>query len=329
MALADVDLEHVEINQASDRGAMALPAHYTPTRFAQIDRELATLRGEPIQALVAITEDREAAIARRFAAGSLLALAGDPRISDEPAMIEIPAATARLGLAPGDLDRVVAEYRHYGVKREWIEKECPDHEVALAAFRIARYPVTNLEYRRFLEATQYPEIPTSWALGCFPVAAANHPVYTVTARAADAYAAWLARTLDRPFRLPREAEWEYAAAGPEGREFPWGASFDVEHANTVELGALCTTPIGMFPRGASPFGALDMAGNVEEFVADDYAPYPGAAAIADDLLLQAGAYRIARGGSFARFADLARTRRRHGHYLRPIYAMGFRLAEDC
>jgi formylglycine-generating enzyme required for sulfatase activity len=326
--LADVDLEHVEINQISDRAAMALPEHYTPTRFAQLERELAILRGQSRRALVAAIEDREAMPSRRFAAGSLLALTGDPRITDPPAMIDIPAATVRLGLAPRDLDRVVAEYRRHGIKRAWIEKECPDHEVSLAAFRIARYPITNLEYRRFLEATHDAEMPTSWPLGCFPSAVANHPVYTVSARAADAYAAWLARKHGRRFRLPREAEWEYAAGGPEGREFPWGATFDVECANTLELGALCTTPIGMFPRGASAFGALDMAGNVEEFVADDYVPYPGATEIADDLLQQTGTYRIARGGSFARFADLARTRRRHGHYQRQIYAMGFRIAED-
>ncbi|HZJ63504.1 MAG TPA: SUMF1/EgtB/PvdO family nonheme iron enzyme, partial [Kofleriaceae bacterium] len=253
---------------------------------------------------------------------------GDPRLADAPGMIDIPGATVRIGLARDDVDRVVAAYRHCGVQRAWIEKECPEHEVEIPPFRMSRYPVTNLEYLRFLDDTRYPELPTSWAIGAFPVGCANHPVYTVTPAAADAYAAWMSRRLGRRFRLPREAEWEYAAAGPERREFPWGPVFDIECANTVELGALCTTPVGMFPRGASCFGLLDMAGNVEEYVADDYAPYPGAAPIADDLLRRAGSYRIARGGSFARFADLARSKRRHGHYDRAIYAMGFRLAES-
>jgi formylglycine-generating enzyme required for sulfatase activity len=323
-----VDLENVEINQVSDRAAMALPGSYSPTRFADIGRDVAALRGEPIEALISITESSDAPISRRFAAGTLLGLGGDPRIAGAPAMVDIPGARARIGLMPSELDRVVAAYRRYGVKREWIEKECPDHEVEIAPFRIGRYPVTNLEYRRFLEDTQYPEIPTSWAFGGFPVWCANYPVYTVSAEAADAYVAWLSRELGRCFRLPREAEWEYAAGGPEGREFPWGAEFDVECANTVELGALCTTPVGMFSRGASYFGLRDMGGNVEEYVADDYAPYPGAALIADDLLVRSGSYRIARGGSFTRFADLARSKRRHGHYNRPIYAMGFRIAED-
>jgi formylglycine-generating enzyme required for sulfatase activity len=323
-----VNLENVEINRVSDRAAMALPERYSPTRFADLGRDIAVLRGEPVEALIAVTESRDAPVSQRFAAGTLLGLAGDPRIADAPAMVDIPGGRVRIGLAPGDLDRVVAEYRRYGVKREWIEKECPAHEVDLAPYRMGRYPVTNLEYRRFLEDAGHPEIPTSWALGSFPVGCANHPVYTVSAEAADAYTAWLSRRLGRGFRLPREAEWEYAAGGPEGREFPWGTEFDIECANTVELGALCTTPVGMFPRGASSFGLLDMGGNVEEYVANDYAPYPGAATIADDLLVLSGSYRIARGGSFARFADLARSKRRHGHYHRAIYAMGFRIAED-
>lgn len=71
-----------------------------------------------------------------------------------------------------------------------------------------------------------------------------------------------------------------------------------------------------------------MAGNVEEYVADVYRPYPGGAAIDDHLSQIHGEYRVARGGSFARFRDLARTRRRHGHNpLSATYAMGFRLAE--
>jgi formylglycine-generating enzyme required for sulfatase activity len=323
-----VNLEHVEINRVSDRAAMALAESYAPTRFAQIGPDIAALRGEPIDALIAITESRDAAVSRRFAAGTLLGLLGDPRLGSAPVMIDIPGATARIGLAPSELDRVTDQLRHYGVKRAWIEKECPAHDVEIAPFRLCRYPVSNGEYRQFLEDTHYPEIPTSWELGSFPVGRANHPVYTVSAEAADAYAVWLSQRLDRRFRLPREAEWEYAAAGPERREYPWGPEFDRECANTVELGALSTTPIGMFPRGASYFGLLDMAGNVEEYVADDYAPYPGAQTIADDLLVLTGSYRIARGGSFARFADLARTRRRHGRYNRPIYAMGFRIAED-
>ncbi|HZJ67249.1 MAG TPA: hypothetical protein VFD36_27265, partial [Kofleriaceae bacterium] len=71
-----VSLENVEINQVSDRAAMALPEHYSPTRFASVAGEIAELRGEPLEALVALTEGSSAPVARRFAAGALLGLAG-------------------------------------------------------------------------------------------------------------------------------------------------------------------------------------------------------------------------------------------------------------
>jgi formylglycine-generating enzyme required for sulfatase activity len=158
---------------------------------------------------------------------------------------------------------------------------------------------------------------------------ANRPVYTVSPEAADAYVAWLAEKTGRSFRLPTEAEWEYAAAGIERREFPWGHVFDSRRVNTREGDFLCTTPVGMYPDGATPEGICDLAGNVEEFVSNDYVPYPGGRPVIDDLMQNRGSYRVARGGSFTRFRDLARTRRRHGRYQSSIYVMGFRLAEDC
>jgi formylglycine-generating enzyme required for sulfatase activity len=82
----------------------------------------------------------------------------------------------------------------------------------------------------------------------------------------------------------------------------------------------------MFPLGVAACGAADLAGNVEEYVSDDYAPYPGAPVVRDDLVVAHGNYRVARGGSFTRFRDLARSRRRHGWFPRDIYVMGFRLA---
>jgi formylglycine-generating enzyme required for sulfatase activity len=85
----------------------------------------------------------------------------------------------------------------------------------------------------------------------------------------------------------------------------------------------------MFAKGCSIFGAADMAGNVEEFVADKYAAYGASLFIRDDLVDINGEYNVARGGSFARFHDLARTRRRHGPNPCKNYAMGFRLAESA
>ncbi|QNP68664.1 SUMF1/EgtB/PvdO family nonheme iron enzyme [Streptomyces roseirectus] len=315
-------------NTLSDRAAMGLPDSFRSRSGPWPVRDHRDLLSVPAETLVAVAEDPESSFARRHAAGTVLGLIGDPRIRpDDPPMVDVPGARVRLGLAPGDVGPVTARWRHAGVIEDWIAKECPVYEVELPGFRIGLHPVTNTEYRRFLEDTGSTELPTSWRFGVHPDGFGNHPVWTVTPEAADAYAAWLSRRTGRAFRLPSEAEWEYAAAGHAGREFPWGAEFDAERANTVEAGPLTTTPIGVYPGGRSPFGVYDMAGNVEEYTADDYRPYPGGSAVADDLAVTRGTYRIARGGSFTRFGDLARTRRRHGWYERDIYAMGFRLAE--
>ena len=189
-----------------------------------------------------------------------------------------------------------------------------------------RYPVTIFEYRTFLIDSGHPHLFSTWLHE--PGLIGNLPVYGVTPADADAYAAWLSAKMGRCFRLPSEGEWEVAAGGGDGRVYPWGNDFGPDRANTLESGLLSATPVGIFPAGASPFGCLDMAGNVEEFVADCYRPYPGAQAVRDDLDPSGAGYRIARGGSFTRYRDLARCQRRHGHYSKPIYAIGFRLAED-
>ena len=313
-------------NLLSDRAAMGLPDSLVarlPHDVFDLHRDLfRTAPGE----LVRLAEDPSVLFARRYVAGSLLALLGDPRVRpDDPPMIPVPAARARLGLPREQVEQVVAAWRRVGVVTDWIAKECPEYDIELAAFRIARYPVTNAEYRRFLADTDATWLPTSWPFGSYPHDRANHPVWTLPPEAGDAYAAWLSSRTGRGFRLPTEAEWEYAAG--RGNEYPWGDGWRPAAANTVEAGPLSTTPIGIYPDGDSPFGLADMAGNVEEYVQDTYHPYPGGLPVADELLLSYGTYRIARGGSFTRYGDLARCRRRHGWYDKPIYVIGFRLAE--
>ena len=319
----------VNPNHLSLRAAMGLPDVLADRLGPDaLSRHADLLQCEPVD-LIALVESHAAPMNRRFAAGTLLAYRGDPRIQPlEPQMIRLPGARATLGLDPAQLDCVVARWRHAGVVDEWIRKECPRYHVDLAPFAIARFPVTNQEFRFFLEETGSGLLPSAWTLGTYPVHLANHPVWTITPEAADAYAAWLALRTGRAFRLPTEAEWEYAASGGEAREFPWGNEFESNRTNTVETGPLCTTPVGMYPLGRTASGIDDLAGNVEEYVADNYKPYPGGEMIHDDLRLTHGDYRVARGGSFARYGDLARCRRRHGWFRSPIYAMGMRLAES-
>lgn len=318
-----------QINILSSRKAMGLPEHYVSGVIETEQLNFEYVRKLSSTELVGIAEDPQVPFKMRYAAGTMLALAGDSRIQIfEPNMILIPESQAKIGLNWARVSEVVERYRDLGVIPSWIEKEAPQFETVVQSFKIAKYPVTNVEYLAFLKDTQYPHIPTSWQFGCFPMAHANHPVYTVSPESADAYAQWLSKKTNRQFRLPSEIEWEYAAGGSESYEFPWGEEYLDDHANTVESGILSTTPVGIFPKGNSIFGVSDLAGNVEEYVSDNYWTYPGSKKIEDDLMQTVGSsYRIARGGSFSRFRDLARCKRRHGWFPKDIYAMGFRLAE--
>ena len=276
--------------------------------------------------LASLVEDAALPLAERLAAGAVLAVTGDPRIQATPATCYVPGADVELGLALDEVARITAAWAHVGVEASWIEKEVPLHRVRLYDYWIGTYPVTNGDYRTFLRETGHEGRPATWYLGAYPWERANHPVAGLRPEDADAYAAWLTRRTGHPWRLPTEAEWEYAAKGPDGHEFPWGETFDPDAANTRETGLHTTSPVGAFPAGRSPFGACDMAGNVEEYVADVYAPYPGGRFIADHLVQSIGTYRVTRGGSFSRFGDLARARRRHGAFPGPLYPAGFRLA---
>jgi formylglycine-generating enzyme required for sulfatase activity len=324
-------IEGVLCDTMTDRERLGLPDAYMATRFEEILPEIyQKLRGKDVSDYLAMVENPSVPLVERLVAGNMLALVGDPRINVlQPEMVAIPGGDISIGLDERDIGAVMSSFTHIGLDEKWILKECPRHQVKLQNFRIAKYPVTNLEYRAFLQDSQYAELPRSWAFRRYPLERSNHPVYTVTAAAADAYTNWLSSKTGRAFRLPSEAEWEYAAGGDDGLEFPWGNEFEPDFANTVETGIFSTTPVGIFAEGNSPFGLADMAGNVEEYVQDVYAAYSDGEFISDHLVQLNGEYRVARGGCFSRLRDLARTRRRHGRNpASETYAMGFRLAED-
>ena len=164
------------------------------------------------------------------------------------------------------------------------DDERPAHTVALDGFWIDRTEVTNGQYQRCADAGDcLPPVETGsytreWYYG--NPAYDDYPVVWVTQAQAADYCAWAGGL------LPTEAEWEYAARGPEGRLFPWGDEFDGTRLNycdascatgikdeTVNDGYAETAPVGSFPSGISWCGALDMAGNVREWVADWFAYY--------------------------------------------------------
>lgn len=192
------------------------------------------------------------------------------RNSDGAVMVYVPAGEFVMGSADGDSHAQADEQ--------------PQHTIILSAFWIDRTEVTNAQYRKFVEGGGYAERdywtdagwawkeavnmiqPDCWGDNDFDQP--DQPVVCVSWHEADAYAHWAGG------RLPSEAEWEKAACGTDGRVYPWGneeptatlANFDNEVGRTA--------PVGSYPAGIGPYGALDMAGNVWEWTGSMYQSYP-------------------------------------------------------
>lgn len=130
------------------------------------------------------------------------------------------------------------------------------------SFEIAKYPVTNAQYKRFLDDVPGVEVPSGWDenLRTYPPDKANHPVVWVSLYNADAFCRWAGG------RLPNMYEWEKAARGKDGRKYPWGSKWqDGKFCNTEEAGLETTNPVDAYPLGASPYGVMDMSGNTWEW----------------------------------------------------------------
>jgi len=189
--------------------------------------------------------------------------------------------------------------------------ESPVHEVTLSTFAIDRNELTQAEYDQCISDGNCVE-PEYFD----PLAHPMYPVTNVSWEDAQAYCAWAHK------RLPTEAEWEKAARGTDGRTYPWGNEPpDCNRTNYLECHP-DTTPVGTFPTGASPFGALDMGGNVWEWVADWYgAGYYTASPAADPTGPETGGQKVRRGGSFGYAAPSIRSSNRAN--LSPESTSGF------
>lgn len=221
-------------------------------------------------------------------------------------------------------------------------REQPARAVFVPEFQITHVPVTVSQYAVFIESGAQAErrwwSPAGWDWlngasdgwgrenrhepdGWDAQRAREfHPLVGVCAYEAEAYCAWLSAQKNKALRLPTEAEWEYAARGVDGRPFPWGEAFESGLANTAEKNVSDTLAAGSLPGDTSPFGVLDMCGNVQQWTCSSYAALPSEP-------LPPGPVFVARGGSFNDTVFGARTSYRHVYpagYFFPF--LGFRMA---
>jgi formylglycine-generating enzyme required for sulfatase activity len=195
----------------------------------------------------------------------------------------------------------------------------------LDAFEIARYPVTNAQYQCFIDDDGYANGQWWQALKKPKIQASkspqgNRPRTDVDWYEATAFTYWLSDRLNETIRLPNEHEWEKAARGENGFEYPWGEGYEAGDANVdesdIEGGAYLkqTVAVGLYPRDESPWGSRDMAGNVEEWCNE----------IANDdkeSTQNTSPSPVLRGGAWVNLPDYARAAGRNRHF--PAYRYGF------
>ncbi|MCG8349570.1 MAG: SUMF1/EgtB/PvdO family nonheme iron enzyme [Chloroflexales bacterium] len=310
--------------------AAEIAEHVGWSRLERGRATFAKLRRDLADALAHVATGTVLPASERVRAGDYLCTLGEPR----PVITELPPPMARI---EGDAFQM-------GDGQE-------QHTVTVATFELARYPITNAQYALFIADDGYnpaapwwdkagtvwqrcatKRLPKWWNHARFGQARPNHPVVGISWYEALAFCRWLTQHPDyNPegaiYRLPTEAEWEFAARDKAGRTYPWGdAAPDDEHANFGQR-YRGTTRVGCFLRGATPEGVYDMAGSVWEWTCSEYREYPydpdDGREDLDDLTEK---YFTVRGGSWYNHSGILRAAIRL--YYPPdfrYYFIGFRL----
>jgi formylglycine-generating enzyme required for sulfatase activity len=257
------------------------------------------IRQAVIDRLLSDINNPEVALRVRIAAGEVLGWIGDPRLGE---MITIPAGEFLMG--------------------EGVEQ----HDLFLPDYQLGKYPVTNAEYARFIEAGGYQDKsfwteagwqevgqkqtePRYWQDARFNKP--NQPAIGLSWYECVAYCRWFSTETGQLFRLPTEAEWEKGARGVDGRVFPWGNEFEASRLNARSGDQhVCTiTPVGIYPTGVSPFGLFDCVGNMWEWCTTRWKkPFPYEAS-QDEWkaeYLEGQNLRVLRGGSWNYKAEVTR-----------------------
>lgn len=215
-------------------------------------------------------------------------------------MVAIPAGPYVAGSTPEEravaYDDYLAASGHDTARAHgWFDVEEDRHLAELPGFRIDLLPVTNAQYAEMVAAgaAQAPTIDEAawaetgfqqpwaeasrfpWVDGRPPPGREDHPVVLVDHDEAAAYCAWRGRLVGEARRLPTAAEYEKAARGREGLAYPWGQAWERGRANMAVDGPRDTMAVGSFPAGKSPYGVLDLAGNVFQWTSTPWRSVPG------------------------------------------------------
>jgi formylglycine-generating enzyme required for sulfatase activity len=212
-----------------------------------------------------------------------------------------------------------------GTNETGLQKNRPAHKVNLSPFWVDQVEVTNGMYELCVEAGKCPPPATDHNPYYGHSRYKNYPVVYVTWYDAEAYCKWAGR------RLPTEAEWEKAARGTEKLSYPWGNALPNPTLANFNLNVGALLDVTRYPLGASPYGALNMAGNVREWVADWFHEFyyivsPGENPVGPP----SGTQRSLRGGSYDDSDTQIRTFNRFSHApASPGINRGFRCASDA
>ena len=271
-----------------------------------------------------------------------------------PDLVFVKSGEFILGSLDTEIDLLKARYP--AVKPQLFDREMPQHSVFLNSFKIGKYPITNQEFAEFINDTHYvttaekekngfvfdPDFRIAdfafwkqpFGISSNIISKENHPVVQVSWFDANEYCHWLSHKTGDIYRLPTEAEWEKAARGYDVRIYPWGNEWNLEFCNS-DYRYQGTTPVDNFAKfNISPFGCIDMSGNVFEWTSTTIGsiePWPPKFSYPYNPIdgredQTTNTRRVSRGGSYSRSSIYCRNTFRFADMPSDRYsAQGFRI----